>query len=172
MTVLFRGETGARNEPLLMINAWSFLTCSCHPFVNPFFMAGSMSAADRQKLLLQQEIAKLSGKLAHSQFPLISGAISRHAANPSHQSSYHPYARGGSSTGRGTIRGRGTRGRGRGGYSLDLRKSTAPISEPKEAGEISKSPSPAPPPVTPATNWVKTNNKGNMSLMTAETKWV
>ncbi|WWD19779.1 hypothetical protein CI109_104243 [Kwoniella shandongensis] len=151
-------------------------------------MAPVMTPQERQKWLLQQEIAKLSG------------AISRHSTTS--QSSYHPYRgrpapRGYSAPG---ARGRG-RGRGRGGsYALDLRannskpssaepsrpSSSASITHPagsskvtgkdKEIGEVS----PSPPPesnvataststLTTTTTWVKGKGKtGHMSLMTSE----
>ena len=111
---------------------------------------------ERQKLLLQQEIAKLSGRLnSYMQFPankvasfegsyqkvlhcgaggdnmtIQIGAISRHASVPSHSISYHPYSRGRPTT-RSQSASRG-RGRARGGYTygLNLRVSdkTASIS--------------------------------------------
>jgi hypothetical protein len=89
------------------------------------------SAAERQKLLLQQEIAKLSGTPDHLFYILFggrqlteSGAISSRSAHPSstsstrHSSNYHPYR--GSSRGRGGYNGFTPAARGygsRGGYS-------------------------------------------------------
>ncbi|WWC91868.1 uncharacterized protein L201_006815 [Kwoniella dendrophila CBS 6074] len=138
-----------------------------------------LTASEKQKILLQQEIAKLSG------------AISRHSSVPS--SSYHPYRgrpapRGYPST---RARGRGRGGRG-GSYALDLRQinkqsSSAEPSRPsssasihstikheeKEAGELDPSPPASDPPVAGPSgttlSWVKGKGKsGNMSLMTAE----
>ncbi|WOO80996.1 Zinc finger CCCH domain-containing protein 3 [Vanrija pseudolonga] len=138
-----------------------------------------MSAAERQKLLLQQEIAKLSGAItSYSQ----SSSSSHH-----HQSSYHPY-RGYPSRGssyRGAPRGRGGRGRGgrgRGGsYSLDLRGNNAsgsstPVDRPttgpseREEGEVTPPvEDAAPKPAAESSNWVKKTSKGgNMSLMTVD----
>nr|XP_019010480.1 uncharacterized protein I206_04949 [Kwoniella pini CBS 10737]OCF49261.1 hypothetical protein I206_04949 [Kwoniella pini CBS 10737] len=138
-----------------------------------------LTPAERQKILLQQEIAKLSG------------AISRRSTTaPS--SSYHPYR--GRSVPRGYSATR-ARGRGRGGsYALDLRQinkqsssaepsrpsSSASIhnttkNEEKEAGELDPSPPDSDPVAGPSStsaphaNWVKGKGKsGNMSLMTAE----
>ncbi|OCF44396.1 hypothetical protein I317_01656 [Kwoniella heveanensis CBS 569] len=153
-----------------------------------------ITAAEKQKLLLQQEIAKLSG------------AISRHSntGSSSSSSSYHPYR--GRPAPRGypsssASRGRG-RGRGRGGsYALDLRQvnklaassaepsrpsSAASVNPPSslsipEEGELPPSSTP-PPTAAPASSsskgavagpsgagWVKGKGKGgNMSLMTVE----
>ncbi|WVF67259.1 hypothetical protein IAT40_002007 [Kwoniella sp. CBS 6097] len=152
-----------------------------------------ITAAEKQKLLLQQEIAKLSG------------AISRHSTTGSSSSSYHPYrgrpaTRGYSAAS--ASRGRG-RGRGRGGsYALDLRQvnklapssaepsrpsSAASVNPPSssnvpEEGELPPSSTPPPPSSTSAVpisngavagpsgaGWVKGKGKGgNMSLMTVE----
>lgn len=132
---------------------WRVLNCCClscvvessplypssQPFIHSFTMP-PLTAAEKQKLLLQQEIAKLSGMLLHwspraNWNPQTSitgpltrpGAITRHATNP-HPSSYHPYRGGSTFPARGgyTARGRG-RGRGRGGssYGLDLRGARA-----------------------------------------------
>lgn len=119
-----------------------------------------MSATERQKLLLQQEIAKLSGENATAH--LTPGAISRHGTKP--HPSYHPYGyRGRGSRGRGF----GSRGRGRGG-TLDLRTSrTATAPAEKEDGEVS--PQPEAGPSRPTEEWVKkTSHGGNMSLMTVK----
>ena len=143
-----------------------------------------VSMADRQKLLLQQEIAKLSGECPRfgtcSRSP---GAISRHATSSNH---HHPYHRGrASSRAGGSSRARGSRGRGRGrggSYGLDLRaankvssNSTTPTTDAgvsKQAGEASDSPSPQqshPALPDPAEQWVKTTSKrGNMSIMTMQ----
>ncbi|WWC64756.1 uncharacterized protein I303_107367 [Kwoniella dejecticola CBS 10117] len=140
-----------------------------------------LTAAEKQKILLQQEIAKLSG------------AISRHSTTPTN-SNYHPYR--GRSAPRGyaanRARGRGRGGRGGGSYALDLRQinkqsSSAEPSRPsssastyhttkieeKEAGEVDPSPPASDPAAGPSSvapaNWVKGKGKsGNMSLMTAE----
>ncbi|WVQ94858.1 hypothetical protein IAU59_001941 [Kwoniella sp. CBS 9459] len=154
-----------------------------------------ITAAEKQKLLLQQEIAKLSG------------AISRHSTTGS-SSSYHPYRgrpapRGYPSTSTSRGRGRGRGGRG-GSYALDLRQvnkivstssaepsrpsSAASVNPPSssnapEEGElppVSSDPDPdAGPPAPSVSNgavagpsgsgWVKGKGKGgNMSLMTVE----
>lgn len=125
---------------------------------------------EKQKRLIQQEIAKLSGKPADWLSVGVSadepGAISRHAG-PSRPSSYdtnsraHPYAPRGAPRGRGMSRGRGL-GRGGGSYGLDLRatnKATPPTAstgapipastpvtssqseKEKEDGEVSPGPS-------------------------------
>ncbi|KAK4689230.1 hypothetical protein P7C73_g882, partial [Tremellales sp. Uapishka_1] len=132
-----------------------------------------VTSADKQKYLLQQEIAKLSG------------AISRHTAGPS-RTAYHPYP----SRGRGSFtRGRG-RGRGGKSYGLDLRtvnkttvaRPAVPSAKPseKEEGEVSPSPPESPFLVNdenanPADKgkkkeeWIKgTSKRGNMTLMTIE----
>ncbi|WVW86326.1 hypothetical protein I302_108368 [Kwoniella bestiolae CBS 10118] len=139
-----------------------------------------LTPAERQKLLLQQEIAKLSG------------AISRHSTS-STSSSYHPYRGRGFARGYAPPRGRGRGRGGRGGsYALDLRQtnkqsSSAEPSRPsssasayptsqveeKEAGEVDPSPPASDPPVAgpsgTSSTWVKGKGKsGNMSLMTAE----
>jgi hypothetical protein len=121
------------------------------------------SAAEKQKLLLQQEIAKLSGTFPCSHlFPgikLIPGQISRHAS--SSQTSYHPYARGRGNFRGSNFRGRG-RGRGRGNHSnVDSRNKPATIrvGHDKDSGPEQES------------DWIKkTSASGNMSLMTVETK--
>ncbi|KAK8853353.1 hypothetical protein IAR55_004057 [Kwoniella newhampshirensis] len=150
-------------------------------------MAPVTTPQERQKWLLQQEIAKLSG------------AISRHSTTS--QPSFHPY-RGRPAT-RGYLasvpRGRG-RGRGRGGsYALDFRtasskpsssaepsrpSSSASIDHPagpselsridKEIGEVPLSSASKAPAATTSisdtnTTWVKGKGRtGNMSLMTTE----
>ncbi|BEJ15167.1 hypothetical protein CspHIS471_0409340 [Cutaneotrichosporon sp. HIS471] len=131
----------------------------------------SLSATEKQKLLIQQEIARLQGQIASS--------------SSSHSSSYHPYrgsSRGGSRGGSrgysrgsygGSSRGRG-RGRGRGGSSsLNLRtpggsNTSTPTASPveKEEGEVSPPPSPKPP---VGGGWVSSTSRGgNMSLMTVQ----
>jgi len=167
----------------------------------PLLLSISMeSAADKQKRLIQQEIAKLSGKLT---VPLTqvtmaseadqSGAISRHGhSGPSRPSSYptatrpHPYASRGAPGGRG-------RGRGRGGYALDLRqskpvpsvmKAATPVAQDigREDGEVTPEESEAEgsgaikgkgKEVSPEKeSWVKKTSKGgNMSLMTVEKRY-
>ena len=93
-----------------------------------------LSASDQQKLLLQQEIAKLSGKscrflvlIVDHQLTWLAGAISRHANNirpafqpyPQNKPSNHYHQA--PSRGRGKPRG-GTSGRGGGrSFALDLR---------------------------------------------------
>ncbi|OCF77646.1 hypothetical protein I204_01643 [Kwoniella mangroviensis CBS 8886] len=139
-----------------------------------------ITPAERQKLLLQQEIAKLSG------------AISRHSTS-STSSSFHPYRGRGAPRGYVPTRGRGRGRGGRGGsYALDLRQtnkqpssaepsrpsSSASVNPPntvneKESGEIEPSPpasdSPLAGPSGTSAVWVKGKGKnGNMSLMTAE----
>ncbi|ORX39403.1 hypothetical protein BD324DRAFT_619574 [Kockovaella imperatae] len=142
----------------------------------------TVSASERQKLLLQQEIAKLSG------------AISRHATHSNPHPTYHPYsqprgrARGSSfSRGGGVLSRGGGRGRGRGGYALDNRQlnksqptsanssgrpiaaAPAPTTE-RELGELSPTPTPPNEPVNVVQEpWIKGTSKGgNLSLMTKE----
>ncbi|WVR09560.1 hypothetical protein IAU60_006629 [Kwoniella sp. DSM 27419] len=138
-----------------------------------------LTAAEKQKLLLEQEIAKLSG------------AISRHSTS-SVAPSYHPY-RGKPSIRGSLVRGRG-RGRGRGGsYALDLRQTNKAASSSEavsrtttptttigdvtpEDGEVAPEPTPevsgvnaAAGPSGTGPGWVKGKGKmGNMSLMTVE----
>ncbi|RXK41484.1 hypothetical protein M231_01192 [Tremella mesenterica] len=146
----------------------------------------TMSDAQKHKLLMEQEIARLSG------------AISRHVAKP-HPVSYHPYS-GRSIRGRGSFRGKGST------HGLDLRgknKLVQPAVKPNEVNPTSLTHA-TPPALAFANgvnipddgderqkveleagevvqemldkandpgerNWVtKTSKKGNMSLMTVE----
>ncbi|KLT42527.1 hypothetical protein CC85DRAFT_292032 [Cutaneotrichosporon oleaginosum] len=125
-----------------------------------------LSTTEKQKLLIQQEIARLQGQIASS-------------SGSSHSSSYHPYR--GSSRGghrgysRGGFRGRG-RGRGRGGsYSLTVHTPASTSAPPasalpaeKEEGEVSPSPPPSPKPAA-GSGWISSTSRGgNMSLMTVQ----
>ncbi|EIW71909.1 hypothetical protein TREMEDRAFT_58043 [Tremella mesenterica DSM 1558] len=146
----------------------------------------TMSDAQKHKLLMEQEIARLSG------------AISRHVAKP-HPVSYHPYT-GRSIRGRGSFRGRGST------HGLDLRGKNQLVQpavkqNKMETNSLTRA---TPPALAPANgvkipdegderkkveleagevvqemldkvddlgeqNWVtKTSKKGNMSLMTVE----
>ncbi|WVN89277.1 uncharacterized protein L203_104498 [Cryptococcus depauperatus CBS 7841] len=129
----------------------------------------SLTEAEKKKLQLQQEIARLSG------------AISRRAASTTSYKPYKAYSRGRSS---GVVRGRG---RGRGSYSLDLRSQnraypTTPVSSANtinpqhqlltatinEQGELEDVGSSSAQPNL--LRWAKNQRTGNKSLMTVE-KW-
>nr|ODN93596.1 hypothetical protein L204_04777 [Cryptococcus depauperatus CBS 7855] len=143
----------------------------------------SLTEAEKKKLQLQQEIARLSGMsgfvvaIIHH----VSGAISRHAASTTSYKPYKAYSRGRSG---GVVRGRG---RGRGSYSLDLRSQnrsypTTPVSSAntinpqhqlltatiKEQGELEDVGSSSAQPNL--LRWAKNQRTGNKSLMTVE-KW-
>ncbi|KAL7421368.1 hypothetical protein Q5752_004253 [Cryptotrichosporon argae] len=116
------------------------------------------TASERQRALLQQEIAKLSG------------AISQHASRSGTHPSYHPYRGSTRGASRGGYRPRGKADR-RGGasYSLDLRNAAAGPSTsvaPSVTGLSSVAAHPGTAEGTQGKEWIK--GSGGMSLMTVE----